>query len=279
MSRILKKLKSRLRALLVLILYLSSKISSSIGKKSSTNNLGKTRIILFHHVDSYKKFKKIVKRTSRLYNCISFDDWLNGDVVKNKINIIIAFDDGYESWYTNAFPVLKEFSIKPLMFINSNFIDSTETSSFKFCKDKIGTWAENSLTVAQLLEMSEYGCQIGSHTANHIDMQKSNYEKCSVEITSDINNINKFLSFDVDLFAYPFGRVSDDALNAVKNTAINHAFCTESAFIEESKSKIMLKRTNVGMRHPLVVSAYIEGYLDRFNSSYQIFKKRIRRVI
>jgi len=278
-SRYLKKIKSRFRAFLVLILYLSHKLFSSIGKKKSTNDLGKTRVILFHHVDSYRKFRRIVKRTSRLYNCISFEDWLNGNVAKHKINIIIAFDDGYESWYTNAFPVLKEFSIKPLMFINSSFIDSTESSSYKFCKDKIGTWAENSLTAAQLLEMSEYGCQIGSHTANHIDMLKSNYEKCSFEIASDVNNISKFLDFDVDLFAYPFGRVSDDALNAVNNTAINYAFCTESAFIEESKSRIMLKRTNVGMRHPLVVSAYIEGYLDLFNSSYQIFKKRIRRVI
>ena len=81
MLRFLKKVKSRIRAFIVLIMYL---LSTNIKKDEV-----QTRVLLFHHIDSKTHFNAIVVRLSKLYNCISFNDWLNGKVVKDRYNVII----------------------------------------------------------------------------------------------------------------------------------------------------------------------------------------------
>jgi peptidoglycan/xylan/chitin deacetylase (PgdA/CDA1 family) len=273
-NRYMQKAKSRVRALIVVTVYLldmSKLLFINIEKNAA---IGKTRVIVFHHIDSYRKFRRIIKRVDRLYNCISFSEWVAGKVAKDKVNVIVAFDDGYKSWYTNAFPVLKEFSIKPLMFVNSNFINLDRDSSFEFCRRNIGTWPEYSLNSAQLKEMFLYGCEIGAHTSNHSDMSKLNYKECVKEVNGDISRINNILDAQIEIFAYPFGRISSSAKKAIKDSDISYAFCTKSGLIDHSDSKILLKRTNVGMRAPLVISAYIEGYLDWFTLAFEKFKKK-----
>jgi len=77
----------------------------------------------FIHVDDYVKQLLFIKSK---YNIISPDDLQSA--LEKKIDIaphsaLITFDDGYESFYRLAFPVLKSMNIKALVFIPTEYVE------------------------------------------------------------------------------------------------------------------------------------------------------------
>lgn len=74
--------------------------------------------------------------------------------VNASIKIILNFDDGYESVYTNAFPVMKKNNIPGVVFVITNQLDR-----------------RNHLSVKQLREMRNNGWEIGSHTVCHYNLE------------------------------------------------------------------------------------------------------------
>ncbi|RBJ77311.1 hypothetical protein C3L29_031050, partial [Pseudomonas sp. MWU12-2534b] len=150
-------IKSRLRVFLSLVLFTLAKIIPFYSKEYK----GKTRVILFHHIDTQRQFEKIVKKLSEKYNLIGFDDYLAGKKNPSKLNLILAFDDGYLSWKTNAYPVLKKYCVRPLFFLNSDFVDLGIEDAHRYCENVIHTWAEPSLTWKDVQELFSYGAEIG----------------------------------------------------------------------------------------------------------------------
>ena len=126
------KLKAKIRHLLLVIYYL-------LGRKSSVHNTGltRTRVLVFHHLDKPNRFNNVINKLKRNYNFISFDDYLSGEVNKNKVNLILAFDDGYKSWSVFGENIFIKHGLKPLFFVNSDYVDLSSDESFDFCRNKI----------------------------------------------------------------------------------------------------------------------------------------------
>ena len=96
---------------------------------------GRVHIFIFHRVlekedplqpgePGLSRFETIIKFISEVYNVISIDDAVNclksGRLPKRAA--CITFDDGYLDNYTNAFPVLKKYSIPATIFIATDYI-------------------------------------------------------------------------------------------------------------------------------------------------------------
>src|SRR3989338_5263937 len=64
--------------------------------------------------------------------------------------ISLNFDDGYESVYKNAFPILQKHGLRSTHYIVSGRLDWTKY-----------------MTTAQVLEMQKRGHEIGAHTRTH----------------------------------------------------------------------------------------------------------------
>ena len=162
------------------------------------------------------------------------------DNPKNNKKILITIDDGFKSFYTEAWPYLKKNKIPFILFV------STEPVG------RVGymTWDE----IKEINE-SEIG-YIGHHSHTHeylIDMKES-------EFIEDIETATKIfkekLGYKPSIFSYPFGEYSLFMKNYIaKNFEI--AFGQHSGIIDRNKDKFELPRFPINEKY---------GELKRFKS-------------
>jgi len=77
------------------------------------------------------EFEKQIQYFSRHYNVLNPNELIDlnsKQIKKNKINIIITFDDGYENNYQFAFPILKKYNCPAIIFPVTSLIDTNEAT-------------------------------------------------------------------------------------------------------------------------------------------------------
>ncbi len=162
------------------------------------------------------------------------------DKPKNEKKILITIDDGFKSFYNEAWPFLKKNKIPFILFV------STEPVG----KRGYMNWDE-----ILEIEKSEYG-HIGHHSHTHeylIDMTMP-------EFINDIETSTKIfrnkLGYVPPIFSYPFGEYSNDMKKYIsKNFRI--AFGQHSGVIDINKDKFELPRFPINEKY---------GDLKRFKS-------------
>jgi peptidoglycan/xylan/chitin deacetylase (PgdA/CDA1 family) len=254
-------IKSNLRHLLILFF-------SIIGRDTEKGSEGKTRVLVFHHLDKPDRFEKTIIALKKKYSFVSFRDFLLGDVCKDKVNLIVAFDDGYKSWSISGAQIFKRHSIQPMLFVNSDFIGLASKDAYEYCQKHINTWREESLTWIQLKELKKIGCIIGGHCFEHTDLTDCKLKQgdiCEL-VQKDNKKISEELDQDTNIFAYPYGRWNDSVVGEVSTTDYRYAFTSDSGYLDDSDSELTLKRTNVGMRPSWIAQAYASGCAERVTS-------------
>lgn len=111
--------------------------------------------------------------------------------------VIINFDDGWESQYTNAKKILDLYNFKATFYIVCNYVGD-----------------ENRMTWSQIKDLDKEGHDIGSHSMNHVKLTQVSKK----EMKSEIRNSKKCLSeegIDVNSFSYPFND-GDDNYKVIK---------------------------------------------------------------
>jgi peptidoglycan/xylan/chitin deacetylase (PgdA/CDA1 family) len=127
---------------------------------------------------------------------------LNGIANQQKV-VILTFDDGYESQYSNAKPILDNYGFKATFYIVCNYVGS----------------GDNRMTWKDIKSLQQEGHDIASHTMNHDDLSKLPPQKVEYEVAQ-----SKQCLLDQGInpksFAYPFNGGSDDP--SVINTVASH---------------------------------------------------------
>lgn len=127
-------------------------------------------------------------------------DYLNYKQPLPSKAVMITVDDGYRSFYSVAYPILKRYGFTATMFIYTNFVGVSS---------KAITWD-------QLRELKDNGFTIGSHTIAHSDLSKQDdgesdeayVRRLRYEIFESKRIIDSKLKQDTFFFAYPFGRAN-----------------------------------------------------------------------
>ena len=70
------------------------------------------RIIAFHYVSNITWFEKVIVMLVSQYNVITPQQFIAREFDAKKINVLITFDDGYQSWIDVCVPVLKKYNLK-----------------------------------------------------------------------------------------------------------------------------------------------------------------------
>lgn len=108
--------------------------------------------------------------------------------------VAITFDDGYESIYSTAFPLLQEFGFPFTVFVSTGPIDRQQNGYM--------TWE-------QLSALHRAGVAIGNHGTEHRSLLEMTTDEARVDILAAQARINKELGPQPKLFAYPYGEYND----------------------------------------------------------------------
>ena len=211
-------------------------------------------------IDIFKEHLKIIQNSNfDFHNPGIFEERYN--IPKSKKEILITIDDGFESFYTQAWPYLKKNQIPFILFV------STEPVG----KRGYMTWK-------QIKEVESYDFAfIGHHSHTHeylIDVSNE-------EFILDIEKANKIflreLGYIPSLFSYPFGEYSKFMKDYISKN-FKFAFGQHSGVIDLNKDKFELPRFPINekygelKRFKSIINYYPLEYIKIFPEEKQLFK-------
>ena len=151
---------------------------------------------------------------------------------KNKKKILITIDDGFKSFYDEAWPYLRKNKIPFILFIST---------------EPVGKYGYMTWNQIKEIEESEFG-YIGHHSHTHeylIDMSEKEFID-DIEIATRIFE-NK-LGYVPPIFSYPFGEYSLFMKNYISKN-FKFAFGQHSGIIDVNKDKFELPRFPINEKY------------------------------
>jgi len=128
----------------------------------------------------------------------------------------LSFDDGYESVFTNAYPILQEFGFAGTVFIPSAFIGKWNTWDAN-----LGWLRFKHLHQEQLEILQQNGWEIGAHGRIHRDLVTSTEQERHKEIMGAKQDLECY--GDIDGFAYPFSRSNMEIRKLVEQAGFHYS--------------------------------------------------------
>ncbi len=188
----------------------------------------------------FKKQLKIIKENNiKFINPKNFEK----ELIENKSQrkILLTIDDGFLSFYNNAWPILKKNKIPFILFVSTR-----EVGSFNYMN-----WD-------QLKEISkEDFVEIGNHSHTHEYLVDKSNEIIKTDIEKSIKIFNDKLGQNSKFFSYPFGEYSISFKNIIKSLGFKYAFGQHSGVIDETKNFFELPRFPINEKY---------GEIKRFTS-------------
>ena len=95
---------------------------SILGYHDLAENLPETAMRI--HTSKFRKQMEAIRQMGiKVITLEEFTAWKKGEGKLPENSILITFDDGWKSVYTDAFPILKEFGFPFTIFLYKNYVD------------------------------------------------------------------------------------------------------------------------------------------------------------
>jgi peptidoglycan/xylan/chitin deacetylase (PgdA/CDA1 family) len=152
---------------------------------------------------------------------------------QDKPPILFTFDDGRESNYHVAAPLLESFGGRGVFFVVPAFAECSAGDALDFYRSRINpdsrpgdeTWEDwRPMTREQIADLAARGHAIGNHTLTHRRLIGLSRETLQREIGESARKIEAWTQQPVDAFAWTFGWDSIDPA-ALKMIHRKHRFC------------------------------------------------------
>jgi glycosyltransferase involved in cell wall biosynthesis/peptidoglycan/xylan/chitin deacetylase (PgdA/CDA1 family) len=155
--------------------------------------------------------------------------------------VVVTFDDGYESVYRDAWPVLRELGLPATIFVNTKYLDTTTPFPFD-------PWAQRyalSVPLSTYRPLSTSQCdemlrsdliELGSHTHSHEDF-RNRPAALRADVERSLEVLHSRFGCERPAFAFPYGRrpegfVSDELIAAVRRAGVTCSLSCEGAPID-----------------------------------------------
>ena len=116
-------------------------------------------------------------------------------------SFVITFDDGYQSVYEEALPVLEGYGMPATVFL------TVGQKGVARSRGRLPSLTGRSmLSWKEIREMQRAGIDFGAHTLTHPDLTRISSEQVKAEVCEAKSIIEDVLDAPVTSFAYPYGR-------------------------------------------------------------------------
>ena len=126
-------------------------------------------------------------------------------------SIVITFDDGYQSVYDEALPVLRDYGMCATVFLTVG-----KTGVVEFASRLPSLSGRSMLSWHEIREMAKIGISFGAHTLTHPDLTRLPINRVEAEICHSKAFIEDALGSPVTCFAYPYGRCDQRSREIVR---------------------------------------------------------------
>ena len=157
----------------------------------------------------------------------------------SKPAVLFTFDDGRESNYRVAAPLLESYGGRGIFFVPAKFIGLTGAAAKDFYYSRIDIRAETAppeksesgedviwqpMTTEQLADLARRGHWVGAHTLLHTKLLNLSVQELDREINESARQIGFWTGKPVDAFAWAY---SWDAIDRASWEAVKqvHRFC------------------------------------------------------
>lgn len=171
------------------------------------------------------------------YVTISLDQLLDGFAGKAALPakpVVLTFDDGWKTQYTNALPLLKK---------------RNQTATFYVVSTYMGYGAYFDWTMTEAVR--DAGMTIAGHTLDHSDLTKLSTSEKDRQLRDSKAALEKQLGVKVTHFAYPNGAFNDATIEAVKRAGYRSATTINPTLVKSPVSAYVLPRIRVSYKETL----------------------------
>ena len=203
-------------------------------------------------INDFKEHLKILEKNKiKFINPKDFENELKNNKLQKKV--LLTIDDGFLSFYENAWPILKSKKIPFILFISTR-----EVGNFNYM-----SWG-------QIKEISEENfVEIGNHSHTHEYLADENNEVIKEDIEKSISIFKKNLGKNSNFFSYPFGEYSNNFKNIIKQFGFKFAFGQHSGVIDETKDFYELPRYPINEKY---------GEIKRFKSLTKTLPFKFKKI-
>ncbi|HFD05307.1 MAG TPA: polysaccharide deacetylase family protein [Firmicutes bacterium] len=170
----------------------------------------------WNYVKQFEAFMYYLKR--HRYNVLPITVLLEKNRTYSKKDIIITFDDGYEDIYEYVLPIMERYKFPFAIFPIVDFIGKYNDWDFVL-GPKTKHLSEKQLRILAKNKL----VTIGSHSLNHLDLNRVSLEISEREIRESKRKLEKILGKEVEIFSYPFGKYNSKVRKAVKKSGYKMA--------------------------------------------------------
>tara|TARA_B100001029_G_scaffold109833_1_gene90649 strand:- start:372 stop:1400 length:1029 start_codon:yes stop_codon:yes gene_type:complete len=171
---------------------------------------------------------------------------------KLKKKFLLTIDDGYYSFYENAWPFLKKNKIPYIIFISTEAVG----------KKGYMSWS-------QIKEIEEYDfVTIGNHSHSHDYLVNYSFDNFKKDIEKSIEIFKSNLGYNPIFFSYPFGEWDSNQKKYISNF-FEFAFGQHSGVIDLNKDRYELPRFPINEKY---------GDLERFKFLVELLPFQYKKI-
>jgi peptidoglycan/xylan/chitin deacetylase (PgdA/CDA1 family) len=195
------------------------------------------------------------------YRTISLSELMNGfeDAQDLSKTVVLTFDDGYQDFYTDAFPILKQCGFTATVFLATDRIRD----------ESVRVEGADYLTWSEVRELQTEGMTFGSHSVTHADLRSLGPEQIDYELGYSKESIEQRIGAQVESFSYPFALPEEDGdfirylADTLENMGYTNGVCSAIGRAKPKDTRFFLPRLSINSWDDLeLLKAKVEGGYD-----------------
>lgn len=160
--------------------------------------------------DDRAVFRALLRKLRSKYIFVDAKSALSSIHQTEERYLAFTFDDGYADVFDSIVPVLEEFGLTGIFFINNLHVGLTGRDAENVINERLNSNLKKEfLTRDQVKAIAASGHIVGSHTQSHCRVNSRNDKQLYDEIARSRMEIEKITGRKCNCFAYPFGGLND----------------------------------------------------------------------